>query len=140
MNIIYKDNKKIKVDKLIKLYTSVNWKSYINNPDILPKIIKKSLYSISAWDKNELVGFIRVVGDGLSIIYIQDLLVEPKYHRKSIGKILLTKVFDKYSNVRQSVLITDSKDKANIFYQSLGLKLVKEMGINAYIKINDDSK
>ncbi|MFW5793943.1 MAG: GNAT family N-acetyltransferase [Bacillota bacterium] len=137
MAIIYKENLEIESKKLIKLYASVNWKSYLDKPKNLAKLIKNSLYSISAWDKNELIGFIRIVGDGLSIIYVQDLLVEPKYQRKGIGKTLLTKVFDKFSHVRQTVLITDSKDKSNSFYQALGMKSADDMGISTYLKFND---
>ena len=35
------------------------------------------LFAIGAYDHNQLVGLIRVVGDGLTFIYVQELLVIP---------------------------------------------------------------
>ncbi|MGM0495896.1 MAG: GNAT family N-acetyltransferase, partial [Bacillota bacterium] len=116
------------------LYSAVKWESYSNHPNLLNKIIKNSLFSISAWDETNLIGLIRVVGDDLSIIYIQDLLVLPEYQRKGIGKELLNKILIKYKHIKQIVLITDKNDKANYFYKSLGMKLADEIGINAYLK------
>ncbi|MFO7969048.1 MAG: GNAT family N-acetyltransferase [Candidatus Izemoplasmatales bacterium] len=134
MNIKYKENKEIEIDKLVSLYSAVKWESYSNHPNLLNKIIKNSLFSISAWDETNLIGLIRVVGDDLSIIYIQDLLVLPEYQRKGIGKELLNKILIKYKHIKQIVLITDKNDKANYFYKSLGMKLADEIGINAYLK------
>lgn len=55
---------------------------------------------ISAWDKDELIGLVRVVGDGLTIIYVQDILVLKSYKRKRIGLKLLQYVLDEYKDVR----------------------------------------
>ena len=37
---------------------------------------------MAAYDEDRLVGLIRVVGDGLTIVFIQDLLVYPQYQRQ----------------------------------------------------------
>ena len=38
---------------------------------------------LGAYKQNELLGIIRVVGDGATIIFIQDILVFPEYQRNS---------------------------------------------------------
>ena len=38
---------------------------------------------------------VRVVGDGASVILIQDLLVHPEYQRKGIGDQLMRAVLEK---------------------------------------------
>ncbi len=53
--------------------------AYLDNPNNLDKAVKNSLFNIGAFDGNELVGLIRVVGDDVSIIYIQDILVKENY-------------------------------------------------------------
>lgn len=66
-------------DEEIKpLYESVGWTSYLRYPELLPKAYAHSLKTFAAFDGDHLVGIIRAVGDGISILYIQDLLVHPE--------------------------------------------------------------
>ena len=76
------------------------------------------LFAIGAYDHNQLVGLIRVVGDGLTIIYIQELLVNPAYQRRGIGTKLINSVLKKYDSVRQKVLLTENSLKTRMFYKS----------------------
>lgn len=121
MNIInYKTNSKITKYDLKKLYLSVSWTSYTDNIDTLKKAVDNSLYVISAWNENELIGLIRIIGDGLTIIYIQDIIVKPKYENKGIGTNLIQQILNKYRDVRQKVLITDENPKTRKFYEKNG--------------------
>ena len=36
-----------------------------------------SLFALTAYDKDVLAGVVQLVGDGASILYVQDLLVRP---------------------------------------------------------------
>lgn len=65
--------------EIINLYTAVGWSNYFNNPEMLCNAYENSLYILGAYDRDKLVGIIRVVGDGHSIIYVQDILVLPEY-------------------------------------------------------------
>jgi len=79
-----------------------------------------------------LVGLIRTVGDGISIQYVQDLLVLPEYQKRGIGSRLLRQVIEQSQEIRQFVLITDGSEenKAAIeFYQKQGLKTFDESGL-----------
>lgn len=75
---------------------------------------------ISAWNEGELIGLIRVVGDGLTIIYIQDLLVLNAYQNQGIAKKLIQLVLNKYKNVRQKVLLTEESPEVRYFYEKNG--------------------
>lgn len=50
---------------------------------------KNSLCVLGAYDGDNLVGVVRAVGDGASVLFVQDLLVLPKYQRQGIGTRLL---------------------------------------------------
>lgn len=119
---------------LINLYDDVGWSAYTDNIDVLIKSIKNSLKVISVWDKDILVGLIRVVGDGYSIIYIQDILVLKNYQRLGIGKKLINLILDEYKNVRQKVLSTDDVEKNISFYESTGFKKSQEFGCISFVK------
>lgn len=128
------DNLKLNKNDLVNLYNNVGWSSYTNDIDTLIKSIENSLKVISVWDKDELVGLIRVVGDGYSIIYIQDILVLDNYQRLGIGRKLISIILDEYKNVRQKVLLTDDEEKTISFYENIGFKKSKEFGCIAFVK------
>ena len=64
------------------LYLDAQWTNYTKDMPKLMNALKKSLMVVTAWESDKLVGLIRVVGDGLTIIYIQDILVKRAYKRK----------------------------------------------------------
>lgn len=64
-----------------------------------------------------LVGLIRIVGDGLTIIYIQDILVLNEYQNSGIASQLMQFVLNKYVDVRQKVLLTEEAPDVRHFYE-----------------------
>lgn len=101
--IKYQVNNKISKNDLEQLYSSVGWFAYTNEMTNLTKAIDNSLLVITAWQDERLVGLIRTVGDGYTILYIQDILVHPDFQNQKIGTTLMTMVLAKYSHIRQKV-------------------------------------
>lgn len=118
--IDYKNNMQIDKMKLRSLYSSVGWSAYTDDLDILERAISNSLSVITAWHNNDLVGVIRVVGDGYTILYIQDILVHPDYQNQNIGTYLMNKILNDYKNVRQKTLLTEDATKVRHFYEKFG--------------------
>ena len=135
--IIYKHNSSFKEDDILNLYDSLGWIEYTKNMEKLIKALNNSLYILTAWDKNKLIGLIRVVGDGETIIYIQDILILRQYQRQGIGSKLLKTVFNKYKNVRQKVLLTDNTKKTRLFYETNGFESANKLNLVSYIIINN---
>ncbi|XZH38284.1 GNAT family N-acetyltransferase [Clostridium perfringens] len=133
-NLVFKEDIILNVEDILYLYNDVGWSSYTKDIDSLIKSIKNSLKVISVWDKNLLVGLIRVVGDGHSIIYIQDILILQKYQNRGIGKRLIEIILDKYKNVRQKVLLTDKEEKNILFYKKVGFSMAEEFGCVSFVK------
>ena len=113
-------DKNINLKQLINLYQSVGWTSYTEKPELLQQAVHNSLYVLGAFDHDQLIGLIRVVGDGLTIIYIQDLLVLPAYQNKGIGSTLINKVRKEFRYVRQQVLLTMEEPETRAFYEKNG--------------------
>lgn len=133
-NLVFKEDIILNVEDISYLYNDVGWSSYTKDIDSLIKSIKNSLKVISVWDKDLLVGLIRVVGDGHSIIYIQDILILQKYQNRGIGKRLIEIILDKYKNVRQKVLLTDKEEKNILFYKKVGFSMAEEFGCVSFVK------
>lgn len=113
-------DKNINLKQLINLYQSVGWTSYTEKPELLQQAVHNSLYVLGAFNHDQLIGLIRVVGDGLTIIYIQDLLVLPAYQNQGIGSTLINKVRKEFRHVRQQVLLTMEEPETRAFYEKNG--------------------
>jgi ribosomal protein S18 acetylase RimI-like enzyme len=120
MNKIEYKNLVFNETSILKLYNDNGWSNYTKDEKSLFKGIKNSLFSFAAYDGETLVGLIRVVGDGYTIIYIQDILVLNQYQRQGIGTNLIHKVLNKYNKVRQICLTTDLTEKQKKFYEKCG--------------------
>ena len=116
------------------LYESVGWTAYTDDLDALKRGFENSLLILGAYDEDELLGVIRIVGDAATIVYIQDILVFPEHQRKGVGTALLKEVLRRYEKVRQIVLTTDDTEKTKAFYKSLGLHEYSEYGICGFMK------
>ncbi|MCG7431004.1 MULTISPECIES: GNAT family N-acetyltransferase [Kocuria] len=116
---------------LIRLYDAVGWRSYTRRPEDFGPMVQNAWLVISAWDAGELVGMARVVGDGVTVAYIQDLLVDPDHQRRGIGRALLTEVLDETSHIRQVYITTDDplwNRHVVKLYRSLGFRPTSDLG------------
>lgn len=118
--------------EILPLYESVGWTNYTRNPEMLRQAYAHSLRVYAAYDGDALVGVIRVVGDGVSVVFVQDLLVQPDHQRKGVGTALLRKVMEEYEEVYQLHLLTDNTEKTIAFYRSLGFVMDAEFGCRAF--------
>ena len=83
-------SKYIPTPQLEVLYNDAGWTSYTRNIASLQKAIENSKEVFTAWKDDILIGLIRTLGDGETILYIQDILVLNDYKRKGIGKQLIS--------------------------------------------------
>ncbi|MGM0437788.1 MAG: GNAT family N-acetyltransferase [Bacillota bacterium] len=135
--IIYKHNSSFTENDILSLYDSLGWIEYTKNMEKLIRALNNSLYILTAWDKNKLVGLVRVVGDGETIIFIQDILVLRQYQRQGIGSKLLKTVLNKYNKIRQKVLLTDDTEKTRLFYEANGFEPANKLKLVSYVAINN---
>ena len=89
--IRYFANRQIAIEDLLPLYQSVSWTNYTERADMLEQAFQHSLFTVSAYDGEQLVGLLRAVGDGFSSVFIQDLLV----FRLISAKVSVENWFDK---------------------------------------------
>ena len=115
-----KEYKTYKEDEIRALYAAVGWTAYTEDLPALKRGFQNSLLVLAAYEDGELIGLIRVVGDGATVVFAQDLLVAPQKQRQGVGTALLKTVLDRYSDVRQLQLATDNTPKTVAFYKSLG--------------------
>lgn len=121
--------------EVLSLYRSVGWTVYADNPAMVKAAFAGSLLVLGAFVQDELIGLIRAVGDGVSILYIQDVLVTPEHQRKGVGRRLLEAMLAQYPSIYQTVLMTDNIPERAAFYRACGFTAAADMGCCAFIRM-----
>jgi len=134
MDYIIREYTAYNENEIFPIYESVGWTNYTRNPQMLKEAYLHSLKVYAAYVDEKPVGVIRVVGDGFSVVFVQDLLVYPEYQRQGIGTALLKMIMEEYRGVYQLHLLTDNTDKTIAFYKSLGFIMDTEMDCRAFSK------
>ena len=89
---------------------------------------------LAAYEGDELLGVVRTVGDGFTVVFVQDLLVDPAYQGKGVGSALLTAVLERFPHVRQIELVTDDTERTVAFYRAMGFSKLSEIGCCGFMK------
>ena len=121
-------------EEILRLYTEVGWTAYTKDMSALEQGYKHSLLVLSAYENEELLGIVRAVGDGHTIVFVQDILVFPEKQRQGVGTALLKAVLDRYPDVRQIELVTDNTPKTVAFYKSLGFSELSEIDCCGFVR------
>lgn len=129
-----KEYTKYNEEEISRLYNAVGWTAYTENMPALREGFKNSMLVLAAYDGEELLGIIRTVGDGATIVFVQDILVFPDKQRQGIGTALLKEILNRYHNVRQIELTTDNTAKTVGFYKSMGFAEMSEIGCCGFMK------
>ena len=120
--ITIKKQEIVKLEDVLHLYQAVGWTNYTNQPEMLEKSLAHSLAIYVARDGEEIVGLVRLVGDGFSSVFVQDLIVLPSYQRQGIGSNLMKEALADYKDAYQIQLATEQTEKNLGFYRSLGFE------------------
>ncbi|QVI33898.1 GNAT family N-acetyltransferase [Lacticaseibacillus chiayiensis] len=126
------DNRELDTEAVLALYQAVGWVMYTRDPAKLKRALAQSLMILGAFDGDRLVGLIRAVGDGETILFIQDLLVLPSYQRQGIGRQLVNTLVNHFPEVRQRVLLTDDQPDTRAFYEKIGFVSSDQFGVVAF--------
>ena len=112
----------VKLEDILHLYQAVGWTNYTNQPQMLEQALSHSLVIYLALDDDAVVGLIRLIGDGFSSVFVQDLIVLPSYQRQGIGSALMKEALEDYKEVYQVQLATEQTEKNVRFYRSMGFE------------------
>lgn len=133
--ILYKEFDTTRIERVKEIYELEGWTAYLNSDEKLVRAFDNSLYVLGAFDDENLVGFVRCVGDGEHILLVQDLIVDKAYQKQGIGTTLFKTVWDKYKDVRMFQVNTDLEDEVdNYFYKSMGMKPLAEGHMISYFR------
>ena len=125
--------------EVVALYRSVGWTAYADAPTTLEAALRGSSRVVTARRSGTLVGLARVITDGATICYLQDVLVHPDARGIGIGRDLVEASLRPYAHVRQKVLLTDHEPGQRAFYESLGFSETRDYGpgtLRAFVRFD----
>ena len=110
------------IEEFNYLYDVVGWGSY--DEKVSEKALANTMYSVSVYDDDKIIGYGRIIGDGISFLYIHDVMVIPKYQNKKIGSQIMNKLLEKVNQIKIEnpyvrVYLGASKGKEK-FYERFG--------------------
>lgn len=111
------------INDYMELFNSTGWnEKYKFTKDDLGIAIKNSWYVISVYRNEKLIGFGRVISDGIHHAFIVDMIVHPDYQRKRIGGELLDKLVERCTSYQiRDIQLFAAKDKYG-FYEKYNFK------------------
>ena len=126
----------VSLDDVLHLYQAVGWTNYTNQPQMLAKALSHSLATYLAHDGEKIVSLVRLVGDGFSSVFVQDLIVLPSYQRQGIGSSMMKQALADYKDAYQVQLATEESEKTLGFYRSLGFETLSSFQCTGMIWVN----
>ncbi len=134
--ITIKKQEIVKLEDVLHLYQAVGWTNYTNQPQMLAQALTHSLSIYLARDGEKIVGLVRLIGDGFSSVFVQDLIVLPTYQRQGIGSTLMKQALSDYKDTYQIQLATEESEKTLGFYRSLGFETLSSFQCTGMIWVN----
>lgn len=119
------------VDEFNLLYDLVGWEAY--SKEISSKSLNNTYYSVSIYDNDKIVGYGRLIGDGICFMYIHDVMVIPEYQNKKIGTVIMNNLIKEVDKIKKEnpdmrLYLGASKDKES-FYKKFGFIERQEAGL-----------
>ena len=134
--ITIKKQEIVKLEDVLHLYQVVGWTNYTHQPEMLEQALSHSLAIYVALDGDAVVGLIRLVGDGFSSVFVQDLIVLSSYQRQGIGRSLMKEALEDYKDAYQVQLVTDQTERTLGFYRSMGFETLSTYDCTGMIWVN----
>lgn len=75
------------------LFETTGWnRKYQMTADQLFQAISNSWHVVSAYNRDQLIGFGRIISDGIQHALLLDLIVLPEYQNRGIGRTILNRL------------------------------------------------
>jgi GNAT superfamily N-acetyltransferase len=114
-------------DEIVKLYKAGGWWKDSYDPSRIKPLIAGSFAFAVVIDNNsgKTIGMGRIISDGVSDAYIQDLVVLPEYRGKGVGKKLVNALLEYCISKKLIWIGLIAEPRQDEFYSSLGFKHMK---------------
>ncbi len=75
------------------------------------------------------------MSDDATMAYLQDILVDPSYQGRGLGRSMGRLALDRFDHVRQFMLLTDDRPRQAAFYRALGLVDIEGSSLRCFARM-----
>ncbi|MFF0321304.1 GNAT family N-acetyltransferase [Nonomuraea angiospora] len=124
--------------EIFQLYDSVGWQPWTRDiAKVCRSLVNSHLVLVARDEGGRLLGLARTVSDDEMVCYVQELLVDKRFHGQGIGRQLLERLKERYAHCRYFMLTTDHESTPegvanHAFYRRMGLIEHHEQGLSAF--------
>lgn len=122
-------------EMLAALYRDAGWTQYTAAKQETLLGIERSSRFVTAWDDTTPVGLARIIGDGVTVALVQDLLVLGTYQRRGIGRELLRRALMPYKDAWQTIIVCDDTTQTRLFCAKCGFENIDQYRCAGYIRL-----
>ncbi|GAA0741963.1 GNAT family N-acetyltransferase [Clostridium oceanicum] len=121
-------------------YLSLRMKTGMGRKDLSKSEIalKNSLFIVSLWEKEKLIGLGRIVGDEGITYVVSDIMVHPDYQGRGFGKMIMKEI-DSYlekNTDKDAYVCLIANKPADKLYSKFGFEYVQSKGCGMKRKQN----
>ena len=110
----------INVDEVVRLLKTTYWANKRSKEQIRKSMDNSSCYGIYLINEQKLAGFARVISDFATTYYLADVIIDPDYRCRGLGKALVSHIVSlpEYAGLRGLLLTKD----AHGLYEKFGFE------------------
>jgi len=115
-------------DDIVHLYRAGRWWKDEYDPRSIGSLIRGSFAFAVAIDRSSghAIGMGRIISDGVSDGYLQDLVILPEFRHRGIGKALVAVLVKKCHDAGISWIGLIAEPDTEIFYKPLGFRRMED--------------
>ncbi len=111
---------------ILNLYKAANWwEEDGNGTDIIDKIISGSYIFMTVAYQDKIIGMGRVISDGVSDAYIQDVTVDKDYRNRKIGSKIVSLLINNLEKDGIKWIGLIAENNSQKFYTPMGFVTMK---------------
>lgn len=114
------DRDRVDVDMVHRFLTEEAYWVRGRSRETIERLVRESARVVAAYDGDQLVGFCRVVSDGVSVAWLGDVFVLPSHRERGIGVELVREAVE-YPEQRDIAWYLGTRD-AQELYRKFGFK------------------
>jgi predicted GNAT family N-acyltransferase len=118
MPITYTFDRPLPLDAVQRLLAQTDWAAH-RSPADLQTMLAGSV-CVGAWQADRLVGFARVITDGVYRALLEDVVVDESLRGQGIGRVLVERLLERLAHVQQILLVCG--DHLIPFYDQFGFE------------------
>ncbi|WAI00892.1 GNAT family N-acetyltransferase [Methanogenium organophilum] len=115
-------------EEIVALYRVAGWWDEVSRADhMIPAIFSGSFAVAVAYNIDKrAVGMGRVLSDGISDAYIQDVVVDPRFRGQGIGKRIVQELVDTCRQAGIGWIALVAEPGTHTFYEPLGFTVMED--------------